>query len=108
MDYDEGYIMREEARCEEEYQCTGCGKWITGYEAIDPIVIDDTPWCDCCASNLTHLRMSGEVSGVAEKVKPHKEAHDRMIDQLAWEQVYDDMKAGKVNMKELYKFNNQK
>ena len=74
MDYDERMIMREEARIEENVQfvCEGCGKTFCGIVAIDPIVIDGVPWCDCCASNLSHLRMSEEINGVAEKTKKLK------------------------------------
>ena len=69
MDWDERMIMNEEARCEEQFTCQGCGKTVEGYAAIDPIIIDDQPWCDVCASNLSHLRMAGEINGVAIKTK---------------------------------------
>lgn len=71
MDYSERYTMNEEGRMEEELQCTACDKWITGYETIDPIVINGHTFCDCCASNLTALRMEGFIN-VSDKTKKLK------------------------------------
>lgn len=59
MDSDEGYLMNEEARITEEYECACCKGVINGYEAIDPFVIDNQVFCLYCASDLTSLRMQG-------------------------------------------------
>lgn len=55
MDWDEKYTMNEEARVEDEFQCSYCRKWIGGFEAIDPVIIDGEPACDHCASDITYL-----------------------------------------------------
>ena len=95
MDYDERSIMNEEARMEdEEFDCAGCGKTINGRAAIDPIIIDDLKWCDCCASNLVHLRMSGEIMEVSDKTKQLVKAVNDANYHRVWQQEFD--KNGKV------------
>lgn len=69
MDFDEKYITNEESRIEEEHQCEACGSWITGYEAIDPFIIDGRVFCITCASNLTVLRIEEYISSVSNKTK---------------------------------------
>lgn len=72
MDLDERYLMNEEARIEEEYQCDACGKIIDGWDALDPFIIDDRLFCLECASDLTTLRMHEYINGVSDKTKKLK------------------------------------
>lgn len=73
MDYDERYIIAEEARAEkEEFICECCFRTITGYAAIDPIIIDRIKICDVCASDLVTLRLEKQISKVSLKTKKMK------------------------------------
>ena len=78
MDLDEKHIMNEQARITEEIQCTACDKWITGFETIDPIVIDGHAFCDCCASNLVTLRMDGHFRQ-SDKTKDLVHIHNKKM-----------------------------
>ena len=68
MDSDEKYSLIEEARIEEEYQCSCCDKTIDGFNAIDPFIIAGMVFCLYCASDLTTLRMKGYLRQ-ADKTK---------------------------------------
>ena len=58
MEADQKFALNEEARITDEFICPCCGDWVTGYAAIDPIMIDGEPWCDHCVNNLTGLELN--------------------------------------------------
>lgn len=80
MNPDDKYLLNEEARIEEEYQCECCGAIIDGYEALDPFIIDYKMFCLYCASDLATLRMNGYLRQ-ADKTKA-------LVNKSNWEDYY--------------------
>ena len=93
MNSDERPLMNEEARIEEEYDCTCCGDLIDGYEAIDPFIIDGQVFCLYCASDLTTLRFEGYLRQ-ADKTNALVKAADDENYLKIWQQEFD--KDGRV------------
>ena len=88
MNYDERFDMNEEARISIECQCEACEKWMTGYEALDPIEIEGMLLCDECASDLVSLRLQGYLKEVSLRTKKLVEPFNRKMDAELAEMIY--------------------
>lgn len=87
MNHDERFDMNEEARISVECQCEACEKWITGYEALDPMEIDGLILCDECASDLTSLRLQGYLKSATDRTNKIVSDFDRKLDAALAEMI---------------------